>query len=32
MNIFYLLYDTITSIYTKCFVINQEKGDLYYSM
>uniref|UniRef100_A0A6C0LDL8 Uncharacterized protein n=1 Tax=viral metagenome TaxID=1070528 RepID=A0A6C0LDL8_9ZZZZ len=32
MNIFYILYDTITSLYRRCFVISEEKGDVYYSM
>jgi len=32
MNIFNIIYDTITSLYMRCFVISDEKGDLYYSM
>jgi len=28
----YKLYDAILSIYIRCFVISEEKGDLYYSM
>jgi hypothetical protein len=32
MNIFYFLYEIITSVYKRCSIDNEEKDNVYYSM
>ena len=32
MNIFYFLYEIITSVYKRCGADNEEKDNVYYSM